>query len=76
MHPFDRSITELKLLERAAKERWYYSDIFFLLLQLLEPWVQGREAIKLFPVFLTHAGDEIALRRCKVVASKKMVVAR
>ena len=56
-NPVDRSIAELKVLERAVTERRYYGDLF-LLLQLLEPWVQGREAIKFFPAFLTYGGDD------------------
>ena len=45
------------MLTRAEADRRDYGDIF-LLLQLLEPWVQGREAIKHFPDFLTYAGDD------------------
>ena len=61
MTPVARADAELQRLARATQDRRELGDLF-LMLQLLEPWMDGREAIRLLPEFLTYAGDDCACK--------------
>ena len=52
MTPVARADAELQRLARATQDRRELGDLF-LMLQLLEPWMDGRKAIRLLPEFLT-----------------------
>ena len=61
MTPVARADAELQRLARATQDRRELGDLF-LMLQLLEPWMDGRKAIRLLPEFLTYAGDDCACK--------------